>query len=54
LTFSNISTKTIHPITTIINMSMRDGVSDDFKQALVIPLIIKKTKSWQKGTKDHF
>ena len=31
--FSNISTKTITPITTIINMSMQDGVvPDDFKQ----------------------
>jgi len=54
--FSNFSTKhcidqLIHPITTIINMSMQDGVvPEDFKQGLVNPLI--KNKSWQKITKE--
>ena len=37
--------KLIHPITTIINMSMQNGVvPDDFKHALVNRLNIKWTK----------
>ena len=37
----------IHPITTTLNMSMRDGVvPDGFKQALINPLILKTLKNY--------